>query len=114
MAIIKNTYNPVAIQSVKATVDITANRFISFAGGILGNELKALGVAEVKAASGDMFPVITIGTAIIETSMAINVGDNIASDASGKGKLAVALAPINGRALTSTASAGFVTINLVP
>lgn len=114
MAINKNTYNPVAIQSVKATVDITANRFISFAGGILGNELKSLGVAEVKAANGEMFPVVTLGTAIIETATGINVGDNITSDANGKGKLAVALAPVNGRALTSTASAGFVTIQLVP
>ncbi len=114
MAIIKNTYNPASNVTMKAVVDITANRFISFNGNISANETKSIGVAETKAASGEMFTVISLGTAIVETSVAVNVGDNITSDSSGKGKLAVGAMIVNGRALTSCTGAGFITIHLVP
>lgn len=70
--------------SVLAAGIIAANRFATLAGEQAGAAGDAFGVALSDAASGEMFPLECIGTAVVETGGAFNLGELLQSDASGR------------------------------
>jgi hypothetical protein len=107
------TYQPVSYFTIKATADLLPNRFVSFTGGYPDAESKSLGVADSKWVEGENASVITIGTAVVESSVAVNAGDKITSDTDGKAKKASGAMPVNGRSLDTTTGAGFIRILLV-
>jgi hypothetical protein len=113
MPISKNTYHPVLYITRKASADIPAYRFVNYNGGLCGNEVKSLGSTDVKHANGENIAVQAIGTAVVECSVNLAIGDAVTSDANGKAKLATGTMPINGRVITAGTSGGYVTILLV-
>lgn len=108
------TYQPVQLLTIEATADIPSARFVSFTGELCALETRAFGVSEIDFGLGDVASVITLGTAVVETSGAILKGADVTSDANGKAKTAIAGNPINGRAIDGCSSASFIRIKLVP
>lgn len=75
---------PILTLSHRASANLTANRFVSYAGGVPSANGATIGVARADAASGTMASVDILGTAVVETGGAITALTNIATDASGK------------------------------
>jgi hypothetical protein len=113
MAKSNKSYQPLQVLGIKASEDIPANRFVGYDGAICNNESRAFGVTEVSWMNGEMISAISLGTAIIETSQAISIGQDVTSDDSGKGIPANPSSSVNGRALDTSAGAGFIRIKLV-
>lgn len=108
------TYDPIQKISVKVDEDVPAFRFVDAGGSICTESEKAIGVTDSDWLDGDIASVITLGTAIIETTGAVSVGANVSCSTNGKGKTIFGEEEINGRALTGTSGAGFVKILLIP
>ena len=108
------TYQPVKLLTIEASEDIPSARFVSYTGGLCGLETRAFGVSEIDFSEGDVASVITLGTAVVETSEAILQGADVTSDSDGKAKTAGALHPVNGRAIDGCSSASFIRIKFVP
>ena len=94
-------YQPLLIESVKATADIEQHRFIGFDGAYCTAGAKALGVSDVSIENGQYAPVAVLGTLLVESAGTINVGDPVASDSNGKAVKATGDALINGYAQDS-------------
>jgi hypothetical protein len=108
------TFQPLTYISMKAGEDFLPNRFIGFDGNICADEAKSVGVTDSKWIAGEMASVLAIGIAVIECSESINAGDLVTSDADGKAKNVAEGDEINGRALDSVTTSGFIRINLIP
>lgn len=108
------TYQPLQSVTVKAKEDLPAFRFISHLGSLCAEGTRAFGVTEVDWLKDQYSQVVTLGTMAIETTSVISSGDDITAGASGKAKKAGAEDIVNGRALDSTDSTGFIRIKLVP
>ncbi len=108
------TYSPAHAITIEAKEDIPAFRFISHLGSVCEADTKSLGVSEVDWLNGDLAAIVTLGSIAIETTTTVDIGDDVTSDTGGKAKKVTASEPVNGRALSSTTGAGFVTVNLVP
>jgi hypothetical protein len=102
--------------SIAATAAITAERFISHAGGVPADGANVAGVARSKAAIGELVPTDVIGTAIVETGGAIAVNALIQTDVQGRaitkaaGATVARMAP--GQA-AATAAGQFVEVLLI-
>ena len=107
-----NKYNPTLILSTKVSADLTSNRFLGFDGNYPAADSKSMGVVDAPWLLGELANVIVSGTAVVETDVAVALGDAITSDGNGKAKAAIASEKVNGYALTSTSGAGFVTVLL--
>lgn len=70
--------------TLAATGTIVANRLVTPAGAQTGADGVAIGVANTAAVSGDKFPVVAQGTAVVEAGAAIAAGATLKSDASGR------------------------------
>jgi hypothetical protein len=114
MSFNNKTYQPLQAISIQATEDLPQNRFISFSGGLCADNTRALGVTEVRWVSGQHSQVVTLGTIVVEAAGTIAAGDDIASATTGKARKALNGELVNGRALDSASSGGFVKIKLVP
>lgn len=114
MAISDKTYQPVQLITIKADEDLPAFRFVDFTGKLCQEEALALGVTEVDWLDGAYASVVTLGTIVIEMDSAVAVGEPVTSSLEGKGKKAEGTVPINGIALDSCTSAGFIRIKLTP
>jgi len=114
MALNTKTYQPLQSLSVEAAVYIPAFRFISVSGTLCGDNTRAMGVSEVEWLPGQFAQVVSLGTITVEAASAISQGDDITSAADGKARKANTGEKVNGRALDSAASGGFVKIKLVP
>jgi len=112
MPLNNKTYSPLGYVTVKAASDLLPNRFIGFDGNPSAAETKSLGISESKWLAGEFASVITIGTAIVETSVAVNAGDKLTSDTDGKAKKSTGSMIINGRSLDTISDAGFVRVLL--
>lgn len=77
-------YMPVFTMTKTATGAITKNRFVTIAGALAGAGATALGVANSGAAIGENFPVLVLGTAVVEASAAIASGAAVEATAVGK------------------------------
>lgn len=93
--------------SVLATAATLANRFMSIAGGVPAAGAACYGVSQTDGAIGQYVPVVTVGTAYVETGAAIAAGAEIECDAQGRaitrttGKILARVAP--GQAAASAA-----------
>jgi len=63
---------------------VAPNRFVTAAGAQAGADANAIGVSRQGGNSGDTNSIDAIGTTIIETGAAVNDGDTLKSDASGR------------------------------
>lgn len=71
--------------TVTASGTVSAHRFVGFDGAqVAASGGKALGVATFDATDGQDLAVDVIGTTVVETAGAIDPGDDVVSDASGK------------------------------
>lgn len=71
--------------SVIAAAAITAERFVTGTGAVAGAGARALGVAQTSAASGEIFAVDVIGTAVITAGGVIAKDAAIEVGTAGKG-----------------------------
>lgn len=94
-------YQPLLIESVKATADIEQHRFIGFDGAYCTAGAKALGVSDVSTENGQYAPIAVLGTLLVESAGTINVGEPVTSDGNGKAVKATGDALINGYAQDS-------------
>ncbi len=76
--------------SILAAATITANRFATLGGTPAAAAGDAFGVALSGAASGELFPLECVGTAVVETGGVFAAGALIQSDASGRAVAATA------------------------
>ena len=98
-------YKPLLIDSVKATADLSKQIFVGLDGGVCGAGEKAYGVCDVETDSGQLAPVGVLGILLVTAGGAIDIGDAVTSDASGKAVVATA-ASITTENSTTTLSAG--------
>jgi|GEM_PF-3682915 len=108
------SFSPTQVISIKSSSLISEHRFVNFSGSITANSAQVLGVSYLEHKSNEIIPVITLGTAIIETSEAIAVGDKVSATTSGTAKVSAVNDKVNGRAITACSGAGFITILLTP
>jgi len=94
-------YQPLLIESVKATANIEQHRFIGFNGAYCGAGEKAFGVSDVAIDKDQYAPVAVLGTLLVVSAGTINAGDPVASDENGKAVKATGDALINGYAQDS-------------
>ncbi|MBX3043896.1 MAG: DUF2190 family protein [Candidatus Kapabacteria bacterium] len=107
------TYHPLNYITIEADEDLLPNRFVDFNGGVCASESKSLGVTDSKWLSGEQASIITIGIAVVESSVAIDAGDLLTSDTDGKAKKATGIMQVNGRSLDTITGAGFVRVILI-
>ncbi len=108
------SYQPLQSLNIRAAEDLPGFRFVSHLGTLCVADTRALGVTEVDWLRGELASVVSLGTIPIQTTTSVNAGDDVTSDADGKGKAAISSEPVNGRALDSCSGAGYVKIKLVP
>jgi hypothetical protein len=108
------TYQPVQSITVKAAEDLSRCRFVDYSGNQCSANERSLGVTEFNWTNGDVAQVITLGVAVVETDSAVTAGQSVTASTNGKAKAVVSTEPVNGRALDTVASPGFIRIKLVP
>jgi hypothetical protein len=72
------------VLTATAVAVITDERFVSTTGGVPSAGANTLGVAKSQAASGEKFPVVASGTAIVESGGALAAGAAIETDNQGR------------------------------
>lgn len=94
---------------------VSAERFVTHAGGVPAAGAAVLGVTRNSAtAAGQSLTVDAIGTAVVETGAAIAVGALLEADAQGRCITRTTGTPV-ARALQATAAAGdFIEVLLLP
>jgi type IV secretory pathway TrbF-like protein len=107
---------PLLALSLTATGIIAEYRFVSTTVTQAGAAANTLGVARMAAAVGDVIPVDTVGTAIVESGAAIAAGALVETDASGRA-ITKAAGPSVARVLpgqAATALGQFIEVLLIP
>lgn len=110
----KTSFSPVQVITLEAGADTPEHRFIGFDGSISNDPENVVGVSYLNVKRFDSMPIITLGTAIIETSEVIEKGDKVSATTDGKAKITGEDEKVNGRAISNSTSNGFVTILLTP
>lgn len=108
MTITNKTYQPVLTTTAIATAEIAKFRFVGFDGGVAAAGVKALGISNIPAIAGDIFPVDVQGILLVEAGDAISAGSAVAGDAEGRAVAAAEEAVLNGYALDDAGAAGEV------
>lgn len=93
--------------SLLASSDIPKLRFVDYNGAKCPAKARAIGVSEDSAATGEVFPVNTLGVLIVESGGAIALGAAVESDAEGRA-VAVTTGVVNGWAMDAATAAGEV------
>lgn len=101
--------------TIVATVTLTAERFVTFAGAVPAADASVFGVVRQGAVSGDKVTVDVQGTAIVEAGAAITAGATLKVDSTGKvitwatsgAKVGIALQ-------AASASGAFIEVLLTP
>lgn len=105
---------PIFTPPMIASGAVAVNRFVTHAGAQAGDGVNALGVSAVAAADGEAFPVVALGTAVIEAGGSFSLGALLQSDTNGKAVTKAAGVGI-ARALEESTGAGdFVEVLIVP
>jgi hypothetical protein len=76
--------NSVLTVSAILTGTVAADRFVSSALAQAGAGVNTYGVARTAGISGDVVPVMVLGTAIVEAGAAMSAGALVETDASGR------------------------------
>jgi hypothetical protein len=72
-------------ETLQASGAVTANRFVGFDGAQITTQgAKVAGVAQYDAGDGEDLATAVIGTAVIESGAAVNVGEGVIADSSGR------------------------------
>lgn len=80
---------PLLTLTVTAAGAVAACRFVGFGGAqVTAAGAKALGVSTTSALDGDDLAIDVIGTTVIESGDAIDLGDDIVADAQGRAVVA--------------------------
>jgi len=93
------TYKPLLTDSIKAISNLNKNRFIGFDGDYCQDGAKALGVIDVETEKDQFVPAALCGILLVECGGTIAVGDEVASDATGRAVVLSTRAMSNGFAL---------------
>lgn len=99
--------------NVKAVEALPAFRFVSILGALCNQGEKSIGVCDKTWLMGEIANIANIGNIAIETMTAINAGALLTSADDGKAKNALLDDNINGRALESCSTAGFIKIKIL-
>lgn len=99
--------------TIVATATLSANRFCTAVGALPTLKGNTVGVCRSGGDSGDLVPVDTLGTAMVEASAAISAGAALNTTAAG---LAVTHTDgvIVGRALTGGSTGDLIEVLLIP
>jgi hypothetical protein len=93
----RHTEKPIQIESYVASGTVTIRRFIKATGAQCDTKgEKAVGVARDSAIDGDMLPVTTIGTALVDAGEALALDAQVTTNALGKAVLALKGEYVNG------------------
>lgn len=96
---------PLLVLPLTASAAVRAERFVTYGGAECGAGAASAGVAVDPGASGELIPVVRIGTAVVVAGAAVTAGGLVESDSQGRAinrNTGVAL----GRALQAAAAAG--------
>ncbi len=113
MAINNKTMQPILKTTKLANENITAFRFIDYAGNMASDNERSIGVADIDYIIGENMSVTVLGIAIVESSAVISVGQNVTASAGGKARVAVGADLVLGRALDASGGSDFIRIVLV-
>jgi hypothetical protein len=108
----KCTFTPILQISKKVSQDIVPYRFVNYAGQLASTGEKALGVSEDTWLSASTASLVAIGTAVLETSGTVAIGNKISADTNGKAKVTSSTEEVNGYAITGCTGAGMISILL--
>lgn len=75
---------PVLNKSIRVTADVSAYRFITWAGNVQTAGNQAAGPTRYAAKNGDLVDVVVLGTATVEAGGAISVGAEVMAGSGGK------------------------------
>ncbi len=110
-------YHAIFTVTARASGAVQEKRFVDHSGAQAGANANALGVSGASAADGELLPVHVLGTAIVETGGAVNVGDPVSSDAQGRAVVTdgTTYTVKVGRAREAASAAGeFIEVLLIP
>jgi len=99
-------YKPLLIDSIKAQVDLSKQRFVGFGGNICGAGAKAFGVCDVETEKDQFAPIAVLGILLIESGSAITQGAKITSDSQGRAIPVATTEEVNGYALDAATVSG--------
>lgn len=96
---------PLLTLPLTASATVRTERFVTYAGAECGAGVAAAGVAADAGVSGDLIPVVRIGTAVVVAGAAVTAGALVESDAQGRAVTRSA-GVVLGRALQAAGAAG--------
>ena len=99
------TAMPLQTITLTAGGAVEKHRLVGITGAHTGAGARAIGVADVDADSGDLFPVVTQGVALVVAGAAVAAGADLESDATGR-VVTLSTGKLAGVALTAAAAAG--------
>lgn len=105
-------YQPILTLSLKSITNIPACRFVESDGRLCRFGSKSIGVSEIDSQSGEIIPIIALGTCLVKANANISVGMDICSDANGLAVPYESGSLVNGVALSSGIAGEFVKILL--
>ena len=107
-------FRPTQTLSRTASATLAAHRFVTVAGAVPANGAVTFGVTQSAATSGQLLPVVTLGTARVEAGAAVSAGAVLATDNQGRAVTHSTGAKV-GYALTAAGAAGqFIEVFLIP
>ena len=107
-------YQPILTVSIQSITDIPAGRFVEHDGRLCRFGSKSLGVSEIESLSGEVVPVIALGTALVMANANLSVGMDICSDGNGKAVPYESGSLNNGVALSNAIAGEYVKVLLRP
>ena len=106
--------NPILYISVTSAEALEPFRFVKASGAYADANELMIGVTEIAWDSGDICSLIAGGTAIVESSEAINAGDWVTSANDGKAKVKDATEQLAGISLTTVGATGYIEVLFFP
>lgn len=96
---------PLLTLPLTASATVRTERFVTYAGAECGAGVAAAGVSADAGVSGDLIPVVRIGTAVVVAGGAVNAGALVESDGQGRA-VTRNTGVVLGRALQAAGAAG--------
>lgn len=96
---------PILTLPLTASATVRTERFVTYAGAECGAGVAAAGVSADAGVSGDLIPVVRLGTAVVVCSAAVNAGALVETATDGRA-VTRTTGVVVGRALTASTAAG--------
>lgn len=108
-------FRPIQTLSRTASATLAAHRFVTVAGAVPAANAAVFGVTQTAATSGQLLPVVTLGTARVEAGAAVTAGAVVMTDNQGRAVTHTSTNVKVGYALTAAGAAGeFIEVFLIP